>query len=45
MWQARLNHVMLLHMDKERLDLDIIGNEFVRGSEHRLSIFGNFKTE
>ena len=48
MKQSRLNHVMLLHMDKERLDcldLDIIGNEFVSGSEHCLRIFGNFKTE
>ncbi len=45
MGQARLNHVMLLNMYKERLDkLDLIAtaNEFVRGSEHRLQLFGNF---
>ena len=48
MEQPRLNHVMLWHMHKEildPLDLDIIGNKFVSGSEHRLRIFGNFKTE
>ena len=39
MKQPRLNHVILLHMNKERLgrlDLDIIGNEFVSGIEKRL---------
>ena len=48
MKQPRRNHVMLLHMHKERLDrldLDIIGNEFVSGSEHLLRIFGNSRTE
>ena len=48
MKQPRLNHVILLHMYKERLgrlDLDIIGNEFVSGIEQRLRIFSNFKTE
>ena len=45
MGQARLNHIMLLNTYKEmldRLDLNVIANEFVRGSEHRLSLFGNF---
>ena len=37
--QSRLNHVMILHLNKEKvdsLDLDVIGNEFVEGNEHRL---------
>ncbi len=45
MGQKRLNHLMLLHLNKEKLDsldLDAIGNEFVQGSEHRLRIFGKF---
>ena len=45
MRQTRLNHVLLLNMHKERLDsldLYIIANDFVRGNEHRLRIFGNF---
>ena len=39
----RLNHLMLLAIHKEeteKLDIDYIGDEFVHGSEHRLSIFG-----
>ena len=43
MGQARLNHIMLLNTYKEmldRLDVNVIANEFVRGSEHRLSLFG-----
>ena len=39
MKQPRLNHVMLLHTHKEsldRLDLDVIGNEFVSSSEQRI---------
>ena len=46
MTQARLNHMMFLNINKERLDsldMDAIANEFVRGSEHRLRIFGKFK--
>lgn len=45
MRQDRLNHVMLLNMNPERLDkmdLTVIANEFVRESEHRLGIFGRF---
>lgn len=45
MRQTRLNHILLLNMYKERLDsldLDVIGNDFVRGNEHRLRMFGNF---
>ena len=45
MGQARLNHLMLLNIHKEQLDdldLKIIANEFVRGSEHRQRIFGTF---
>ena len=44
--QNRLNHVMILHLNKEKvdnLDLDTIGNEFVEGNEHRLKYFGKFK--
>ena len=45
MGQARHNHILLLNINKEKvdfLDLDIIANEFVQGSEHRLKIFGKF---
>ena len=44
--QSRINHVMILHFNKEKvdnLDLDIIGNEFVERNEHRLKYFENFK--
>ena len=43
--QARLNSLMLLnaHLDRtDGLDFLEIGNAFVQGSEHRLSVFGNF---
>ena len=45
MGQARINHVMVLNIFKEKLDaLDLtsIANEFVSGSEHRLRYFGKF---
>ena len=47
MKQTRLNHLMILHVHKEKADspnLHDIGNEFVRCSEHRLSVFGHFRT-
>ena len=43
---SHLNHIMLLNMYKDRvdnLDLNIIGDKFVCGSEHRLWQFGHFK--
>ena len=45
MGQKQLNHLMVLHLNKDkldRLDLDAIGSEFVQGSEHRLRLFGTF---
>ena len=45
MGQARLNHIMLLHIYKAQLDgldLSLIANDFVCGNEHRLSYFGKF---
>ena len=45
MKQTRLNHLMILHVHKEKTDslnLHDNGNEFVRCSEHRLSVFGHF---
>ena len=45
MCQCRLNHVMLLNINQESLDkliIDVIAEEFVRGNEHRLSQFGHF---
>ena len=45
MKQARLNHTMVLHIYTEmldNLDLNSIVNEFVQGSEHRLTVFGKF---
>ena len=46
MVQSRLNHMMLLSMYNDRvdnLDLEMIGDEFACGSEHRLWHFGHFK--
>ena len=46
MTQKRLNHMMMLHVHKERtdaLDLIDVANDFVSLSEHRLSIFGKFQ--
>ena len=45
MKQTRLNHLMILHVHKDitdSLNLNDIGNEFVRCSKHRLSVFGHF---
>ena len=45
MTQQRLNHLMVLHIHKERTDkIDIVSvaNEFVAQREHRSSIFGKF---
>ena len=45
MGQSRLNHIMLLNIYKEQLDmldLTVVANEFVSGSEHRLRFFGKF---
>ena len=46
MLQSRLNHVMLMSINKDRLDLldlNVTGDDFVRGSEHRLRQFGYFQ--
>ena len=46
MVQSRLNHIMLLSIYKDRvdnLDLEMIGDEFVHCSEHRLQKFGHFQ--
>ena len=45
MRQSRLNHLLLLNLNQEKvdqLDIDAIGDEFIRGSEHRLRQFGKF---
>ena len=45
MCQCGLNHVMLLNINQENLDkltIDVIAKEFVRGNEHSLSQFGHF---
>ena len=45
MGQARLNHVMVLHIYQEQLDeldLTAIANEFVSCCEHCLRYFGKF---
>ena len=45
MGQARLNHLMLLSIYKDLLDgldLKMTANEFVRESEHRQLVFGEF---
>ena len=41
-FQQWLNHLMILHIDKERtdnLDLKLVLNNFIAGSEHRQFIF------
>lgn len=46
MRQERLNHLLLLHVHKDRTDAlscTEVAKTFVRNSEHRLSIFGRFK--
>ena len=43
--QSQLNHLLILHIHKERtneLSLENCLNEFVAGSEHSLSLFGHF---
>ena len=43
MSQQRLNHLMLLHVHKDRtdgLDLVDVANDFIVGSEHRKNLFG-----
>ena len=45
MTQGRLNHLMLLHVHKDKtdqLDMTCIANEFVSGVERRMSVFGKF---
>lgn len=46
MGQVRLNNIMVLHVHKEltdKLNLVDVANDFVQGSEHRLSFFGTFQ--
>ena len=46
MTQQRLNHLMLLHVNKEKtdaLDLLQVGRDFVAGREGRLRTFGDLK--
>ena len=45
MGQGRLNHLMTLNIYKDEvqnLDLKIVANEYVRGNDHRMRVFGNF---
>ena len=45
MGQERLNHLMTLNIYKKevsKLDLNIVANEFVQGSDHRNQVFGKF---
>ena len=45
MHQSRLNHIMLLNINKEKIDnlnINTIADEFVQGNEHRLRFFGKF---
>ena len=47
MTQKRLNHLMVLYVHKnltDSLDLVQVSNEFVSGSEHRMTVFGTFDT-
>ena len=43
--QSRINHMMILHVHKTKTDslsLINIANEFVKLSDHRLAIFGEY---
>lgn len=45
MSNARLNNLLVLHVHKDRCDSLVLAdclNDFVSGSEHRLSLFGKF---
>ncbi len=45
MGQERLNNLMIMNIYKteaEKLDLKLVADEFVCGSEHRMRIFGKF---
>ena len=45
MKQSRLNHLMVLHIQKEATDkpnLIDVANVFIAGSEHRMTVFGSF---
>ena len=45
MGQSRLNHIMILSIYKEEVDdinIDLLGDEFIRGNEHRSQYFGKF---
>ena len=45
MKQSRLNHLMVLHIQKEatdKLNLIDVANMFIAGSEHRMTVFGTF---
>ena len=43
--QLRMNNLMVLHIHKQNLDqlnMVEVANDFVTGSEHRLTLFGTF---
>ena len=45
MRQSRLNHIMLLNINKQKiddLDINTVADKFVRGIEHCLRFFGKF---
>lgn len=45
MSQLRLNNLLILHAHKDRTDHLIVPsclNEFIRGNEHRMTVFGDF---
>lgn len=45
MSQQRLNHLMIMHIHKERtdnMDLKLVLNNFIAESEHRSSIFAKY---
>jgi len=45
MTQTRLNSILMVHTHPDitdQLNLIDVGNDFVRGSEHRQSLFGTF---
>jgi len=43
MAQQRLNHLNIYKEELDDMNPLSIGNEFVQGNEHRLSVFGNFQ--
>ena len=43
MTNSRLNHLLLIHIYKEELDIKLIKNEFIKIKESRIATFGLYQ--